>query len=278
MAKKKLLALAIALSLAVTTLGMLPLVGCAKNSDQQAVLSTKDGDVSVMKAGADSWVEAQVGLTLEEGDAIKVDDDSRAELTFFEGSTIELEAGTVVNISELSIAKDTGSTTIIINEEVGKTISRVKKLTDADSRYEVTTPACAAVVRGSIMEVYVDQEGVTNVANREGSVAAAGQGIEVQIPEGMQSIVIPGQSPSLPTPIGGEGAGLIHIAKSIMAEEGDTITYLYEVTNLGDTPQSNVYVMDDEVDVITYMSGDINNNNILDPGETWLYTGTWERQ
>jgi len=274
MTKKTLLTLAIALSVTITTLGMLPLGGCANSPEQQAVLSIKDGDVFVMKADADNWVEAQVSQILEEGDSIKVDDNSRAEITFFEGSTVELEAGTVVNISELSIAADTGSTTIMINEKVGKTISRVNKLTDAASRYEVETPACVAAVRGSIMEVHVDQEGITQVLNQEGSIVATGQGAEVQIPEGMQSIIIPGQPPSLPSPIGGEGAGLIHVTKSIMYDNGDTITYLYEVTNLGDTPQSNVYVMDDEVDVITYVSGDTNNNNILDPGETWLYTGT----
>ncbi len=276
MTKKKLVTLTIALSVMVTTLSMSLLVGCtgAKQSDQQAVLSMKDGDVFVMETDADNWVEAQVNLVLEPGDTIKVGDDSRAEIAFFEGSIIELEAGTIISISELSVAADTGSTTISLNEEIGKTISRVTKLSDQASSYEVITPACAAVVRGSIMEVYVDQEGITEVINQEGFIAATSQGSEVQIPEGMKSIVIPGQPPSLPTPIGGEGAGSIHITKSIMDDNGDTITYLYEVTNLGDTPQSNVYVIDDEVDVITYVSGDTNNNDILDPGETWLYTGT----
>ncbi len=273
MSKKKRVTLAILLSVAVSVLGIIPLVGCTDNSELQAVLSMKSGDVFVMEADTDNWVEAQVSLVLKEGDAIKVDDNSRAELTFFEGSTVALEPGTIVSISELSIAKDSGSTTVILNEEVGKTISRVSKLTDAASRYEVETPACVAVVRGSVMEVSVDDEGITKVFNQEGTILATGQGIEVQIPEGMQSIVIPGQPPSLPSPIGGEGAGSIHIAKSIMDDSGDTITYLYEVTNVGDTPQSNVYVIDDEVDVITYVSGDTNNNNILDPGETWLYTG-----
>lgn len=274
MAKKKLVTLAILLSLAVTALGVIPLVGCTDNSEQQAVLSMKSGDVFVMEADTDNWVEAQVSLVLEEGDAIKVDDNSRAEITFFEGSTVALEAGTIVSISELSIAKDSGSTTVILSEEVGKTISRVSKLTDTASRYEIETQACVAAVKGSIMEVSVDDEGITKVFNQEGNVIATGQGIEVQIPEGMQSVVVPGQQPSLPSPVGGEGAGLINITKSIMAVNDDTVTYLYEVTNLGDTPQSNVYVIDDEVDVITYMSGDTNDNNILDPGETWLYTGS----
>ena len=274
MAKKKLITLSIVLSMAFAALGMLPLVGCTNSPDQQAVLSMKDGDVFVMEAGAGNWVEAQVSQILEEGDTIKVDSDSRAEITFFEGSTIELEAGTIVGISELTVAADTGSTTIMLSEEVGRTISRVSKLSDQASRYEVETPACVAAVKGSVMEVYVDQEGITQVLNQEGTVVATSQGSEVQIPEGMQSTVIPGQPPSLPVSVGGEGAGSILITKSIMDDSGDTITYLYEVTNVGDTPQSNVYVVDDEVDVITYLSGDTNSNDILDPGETWLYTGS----
>ena len=63
-----------------------------------------------MKAGTDTLVEAEVGMTVEEGDIIKAGDDSRAEITFFEGSTIELEAGTHINVVDLDIAKDTGST------------------------------------------------------------------------------------------------------------------------------------------------------------------------
>ncbi len=275
MAKKKLVTMAIALFVIVTTLGMPLMVSCSceENPNQEAVLSMKEGDVFVMETGGDNWIEAQVNLILTAGDAIKVGDDSRAEITFFEGSIIELEAGTIISISELSIAADTGTTTISLNEEVGKTISRVTKLSDQASRYEVITPACAALVRGSIMEVYVDQEGITEVINQEGFIVATSQGLEVQIPEGMKSIVIPGQPPSLPIPVGGEGAGSIHITKSIMSEDGDTITYLYEVTNVGDTPQSDVYVLDDDVDVITYISGDTDGNNRLDPGETWLFTG-----
>jgi uncharacterized cupin superfamily protein len=274
MVQKKPVTMVIALSIAITTFGIFSLVGCTSESGQQAVLSKKDGDVFVMEEGTNTWAEAQVSQIFKEGDTVKVDDNSRAEITFFEGSIIELEPGTIISISELGLDKDTGSTTILLNEEIGKTISRVNKLTDQASRYEVETTACVAAVKGSIMEVYVDQEGITQVFNQEGSIVAISQGAVVQIPEGMQSTVIPGQPPSLPSPVGGKGAGSIQITKSIMSDEGGVVTYLYEVTNVGDTPQSNVYVLDDEVDVITYMSGDTNNNNILDPGETWLYTGS----
>ena len=86
----------------------------------------------------------------------------------------------------------------------------------------------------------------------------------------------PGGTPSDPEPIGGEGAGFIDINKSVLSVEGNTTTYLYEVTNKGNTPQSNVYIDDEDVDDITYDSGDSNDNGVLDPGETWLFIGVAE--
>ncbi len=272
MNKKTLIIVVVVLVVAASALGTILMLRSGEASDQLAVLSMKEGDVFVSRGGTDNWVEAKVGLGLYQADAIKVADNSRAEITFFEGSIIELGSGTVLNISDINIAADTGSTTIMLNQEVGRTVSRVKKLVDQSSRYEIETAAGSATVRDSIMVVEVDVEGNTVVYNEEGSISAIAQGEEVHIPEGMQSVIIPGQAPSLPSR-GGEGAGLIRITKSIKSESGDTVTYIYEVTNLGDTPQSNVYVMDDEVDVITFEGGDNNNNDMLDPSETWIFTG-----
>jgi hypothetical protein len=67
-----------------------------------------------MKAGADDWTEATVGMSLEVGDTIKTGDDSGAEITFFDGSTIELEAGTQIEIASLDSSPDTGTKTITL--------------------------------------------------------------------------------------------------------------------------------------------------------------------
>src|SRR4030042_1002579 len=56
---------------------------------QLTMLSIAEGHVFVMKSGTDSWIEAQVGTTLKPGDTIRAGDDSRAVITFFEGSTID---------------------------------------------------------------------------------------------------------------------------------------------------------------------------------------------
>lgn len=53
---------------------------------------------------------------------------------------------------------------------------------------------------------------------------------------------------------------------------GGAVTYTYTVTNPGVVPMHNIVVTDNKCVPVTYVSGDANGNNLLDPGETWMYT------
>jgi len=165
---------------------------------QLTMLSISQGEVLIKKAGTTTWVKAQVGTTLEAGDAIKTATDSWAVITFFEGSTIELEPGTEVGINELNIDATTGSTHIGLAQQVGRTVSRVQKLTDSASSYEVETPTSVGAVRGSTMYVDVLEDGTTIVGNEEGDIRVTSHGKEIQIPPGQQSKVEKGKPPGEP--------------------------------------------------------------------------------
>jgi hypothetical protein len=180
----------------VTVAFILGLVGCGQPCTL-TVFSTSGGDVSVMQADTASWTEAQVGMSLEPGDIIKSGDNSSAEVTFLDGSTIELQAGTEIEVVSLNISTDTGSTTIRLKQTIGSIIFRVIKLVDPASRYEVETPTGAVAVRGSAMQVYVIEDGTTWACNLEGDIWAIAQGVELQIPEGRCCVIRPGQPPEL---------------------------------------------------------------------------------
>jgi hypothetical protein len=276
--KKKLLIITFSLVAVAAAIIVSTSVLAGKSSEQLSILSIDEGNVLVMKAGTNNWIEAQIGMSLEEDDIIAVGNDSLAVITFFDGTTIELAASTNIEIKDLEPANAESIKTISIKQEIGRTVSRVKKLVDTGARYQIETPSGTAVVRGTTMVIDVDPEGISKVFNEEGSVFVTAQGEEIQLPEGMQSIILPDQPPSVPYHPGGEGAGSIRITRNRIAKEGTTITYVYEVTNVGDTQQSNVIISDDEVHDTTYISGDINNNNMLDPGETWIFTGTQSTQ
>ena len=72
----------------------------------------------------------------------------------------------------------------------------------------------------------------------------------------------------------------IQILKTVDREHvcpGQTLLYRYEVTNLGDSPLSNVVVQDDTCGPMSGPlsgpdGGDVNSDGKLDPTETWVYT------
>jgi VCBS repeat-containing protein len=173
------------------------LAGCSdapSDSSALTILSITEGDVFVMKAGTDHWTEATIETTLGIGDTVKTGDDSGAEITFFDGSTIELEAGTQIEITSLDSSPDTGMRTITLMQTIGTTISRVTKLLDPASSYAVETPSGVAAVRGSTMIVRIVfndpnyEDGTVLIANLEGHIYWIGDGEELQLPEGAQVI------------------------------------------------------------------------------------------
>lgn len=168
---------------------------------EPTTISALTGEVFVLKAGSTTWTKASAGISLEAGDRIMTRAGSNAVVTFFEGSTIELASDTEISVSELGIAKHADSTIIKLWQQIGNTRSRVEKLVDPASRYEIETPAGAAVVRGSIGDVEVDKDGTTRITNIEGRWYGIGQEKEVFIPQGYYIIIKPKQVPSIPAPI-----------------------------------------------------------------------------
>ena len=250
--------------------------------EQLTMLSISEGDVFIMKSGSVNWEEAEVTTPLEPGDILKTGAYSNAVITFFEGSSIELQASSQVEVVMLDGSDGTGPTTIMLNQEIGKTLSRVKKLTDSASSYEVETPAGVAVVRGSVMLLDVSRSGFTTVTNVEGDIWAVAQGVEVQVPEGRKCNITPGHSPGLerlpddddggPDPKPRPKIAINKTASSELIYSGNEVIYNYTVTNPGDDPLSNIVVTDDQGLTVTFISGDANGNSKLDPGEIWSYT------
>jgi PKD repeat protein len=164
-------------------------------SDQFAILTAMSGRVTVLLAGDVAWdeasVEAEVGMRLEAGDQIRTGANSTALVTFFEGSTIELNSNTEVSFQELSIVVETGSTTVSLEQTIGRTKNRVEKLIDPASRYELNTPSGAALVRGTEFIAEVFPDGTTGVTVTEGDTTIVAQGGRVVVNAGEHTGALP---------------------------------------------------------------------------------------
>ena len=175
---------------------LIPLVGCGGGSPAiPCKISSVSGTVQVVRSGSTESVKATNGMELAVGDTITTGSDGSAKLTFFDGSVMEIKASSEILINELSTAS-TGSTSVSLMEQVGSTINRVAKLVDSASKYEVDTPAAAAVVRGTAFDMLVQQNGTTTLKTEEGSVSFTAGNQTVIVNAGFQSTAVKGGTPS----------------------------------------------------------------------------------
>jgi len=63
-------------------------------------------------------------------------------------------------------------------------------------------------------------------------------------------------------------------ADSNVVCNGEEVTYTYRVNNTGNHYLKDVTLSDDEIPLVSYVSGDTNTDGRLDVDETWIYTAT----
>ena len=162
-------------------------------------LTILSGSVAIRAAGKD-FAPAEDGAILATGDAVRTGPDGRAVLTYFEGTTVEIEPSSELTIDRATAGTD-GSTVLLMTQNVGRTWHVVTHLLSGNSRYEVRTPASTASVRGTQFEVAVIDDSTT-VTTAEGRVATSdpAQTAEVLVTPGLTTTTKKGHPPTPPVP------------------------------------------------------------------------------
>src|SRR5206468_7442389 len=180
--------LAVALALALGSSAVLAPEADAYVS--RSALTLVAGSVLVSHDGS-SFKPAHEGDVIAAGDTIRTESGAAAERTYFEGSSVRLEADTQIVVESLRSEAD-GGTVIGMMQTLGRTWHVVTKLISGSSRYEVRTPSSTASVRGTIfaVDVHVDADGpAATVTTKEGVVVhtAAGAVTGVRVSAGQES-------------------------------------------------------------------------------------------
>jgi FecR protein len=163
-----------------------------------STLTIISGPVAVRHAGSD-FAAADDGAVLAEGDTVKTGADARAILTYFEGSTVEMEPDSELTIDAAHSDAD-GNTIILMQQNLGVTWHVVTHLITTGSMYEVHTSTSTASVRGTQFTVGVAADETTTETTTEGAVAntdARGTAT-VLTPPGQQTTTKKGQAPARP--------------------------------------------------------------------------------
>jgi len=158
-------------------------------------------DIQVLK-GEESeaeWEQAEDGMVLKAGYTVKTGNDSYALITFFDGSTIEIDPDSELLIERME--RDGDTATIGLYQRVGRTWHRVEKLLDPSSRYQVKTPAAVGAVRGTLVDIEVDETDTATFKTFEGTVDVQNDEGWETVGAGMQTSVDPGKAPAGSSPI-----------------------------------------------------------------------------
>lgn len=157
-----------------------------------AALAVLRGDVDAQRAGAD-FSPALDGDLFASGDVVRANQEGRAVLTFFDGSTLSIEPGSQVKVTSLSRTSGDGLQ-VTIEQLSGRTWASVQRLRTPDSRFELRTPTATAVVRGTAFETVIEVvngQPVTTIKTTEGEVLVRAQG-------GGETTVAPGAQVTVP--------------------------------------------------------------------------------
>jgi hypothetical protein len=138
----------------------------------------------------------QAGSVLRVGDELHAGPDGYALLGLADGSTIELQPDTQLEILDFS-----GGVRQLFRIWLGKVRLRVRKLVGAPNPYEMHTPVATIGVRGTEFDIEVLPNSVTRVRVYEGLVAVRNTQVtagEVLVPAGKEVTVYPLRPPEPP--------------------------------------------------------------------------------
>ena len=145
---------------------------------------------------------AEVGDRLSEaGDGIRTGSNASALLAVDIGiGTIEIHENTDLEVTSLTVTPNDGRITHLYVSHGGVTLN-LRKFTNPESELEIETPTGISGVRGTEFGVNVQLDGTTGTATRTGEVYVEAQAVEVNVVDGYQTLVRPGEPPIPPVPI-----------------------------------------------------------------------------
>ena len=155
----------------------------------QAVVN--QNETIVFATVSNSAVSAGEAATVRQGDTIHLSETATAQLRLQDGSAIDLEAGTVLTVSELVTNDD--SFRARFSQLAGKTFSQVVHLLKPDDAFEIRTPSSTASVRGTKFTVEVQSEEATHFSVTEGVVQVTMGEQMVEVAAGYQVTAVVGQ-------------------------------------------------------------------------------------
>ncbi|MGH9336187.1 MAG: FecR family protein, partial [Vicinamibacteria bacterium] len=187
------------------------------------------GNVEVARNFDWKWVKVVPDMLVQEGDWVRTRGKSSVEIVQDGGTVIVLRPNSMVLFEangETETARGEIRTTRLKLEK-GSILSRVRKLAQRDSRFEISTPTATSFIRGTEFRVKVEPEG-TRLEVLEGRVDFGDADHQISVDADFGSLVnAQGARPEAPHALPAAPAELLCPENRVVLE-GDLATYDFE--------------------------------------------------
>lgn len=160
------------------------------------------------------WQTVTQPQLISESDWVQTDSLGVAEIVFFDGNLVEILPDSLIQVGEYRFVDD-DSPLLTIEQSVGDMRHQLKRVLDAESRYEIQTPSAVVAVRGTNFFSSVTWQGETILNLETGMLTVSGispegvvgppliifesQSLSIS-PEGQPGIPGPYKPPTYPPP------------------------------------------------------------------------------
>ncbi len=167
-----------------------------KQKSVSATVVNFRGSVHLIRDGQEQKLNAH--QTIKQGDSLRTGKNSSARIQFSDGSTILVLPNSEIKLEKLEAQPDQALSKTVVKLIDGRVENQVKKQSGG-SRYEITTPAAVAAVRGTNFRVAADNSGETMRSEvLEGKVGVTGEGVTQLVGAGYATMAKVGSPPSAP--------------------------------------------------------------------------------
>jgi tetratricopeptide (TPR) repeat protein len=155
----------------------------------QVVIQEREGQVQVLRAGANVWIRAEGGMVLIPGDRVRTRQNSRVTLLWANQSTLRLGSYADVQIEPLPAGAAQPSTFTLFSGFL-YFLHR-----DRPIEVRIKTRTAAAAVRGTEFNLAVEENGTTTVTMIDGVVDLSNDQGPITLHTGEQGRAEPGKAP-----------------------------------------------------------------------------------
>ena len=164
-----------------------------------ALVLSVNGTVNIQVPNDETLKALTTKQLVNIGDMIITGENGSALIQFADNSSLLVQKNSRVVFNTLSAYGQSGMVDTQLRLQQGRVETAVKPLRGSISRYEITTPAAVAAVRGTTFRVaYEDKQETMASEVVKGSIKVAAEGVEQAINKGFGSITEKGKAPQAP--------------------------------------------------------------------------------